>query len=76
MAHYVWCALVEICSVMSSDHRPVTYPTMNRNQPCQHRLLQATTPSTNSGHPWQCMAREHPSEGNYGASTNTQSERL
>jgi len=25
-------------------------------------------PSTNSGHHWQCMAREHPFEGNYGAS--------
>jgi len=41
-----------------------------QNQPCQHRLSQATTPSTNSGHHWQCMAREHPFEGNYGASTN------
>ena len=38
------------------------------NQPCQHRLSQATTPSTNSGHHWQCMAGEHPFEGNYGAS--------
>jgi len=28
--------------------------------PCQHRLSQAPTPSTNSGHHWQCMAREHP----------------
>jgi len=45
------------------------------HQPCQHRLSQATTPSTNSGHHWQCMAREHPFEGNYGASTNKQSER-
>ena len=36
--------------------------------------LQATTPPTNSEHHWQCMAREHPFEGNYGASTNTQSE--
>jgi len=38
------------------------------NQPCQHRLSQVTTPSTSSGHHWQCMAREHPFEGNYGAS--------
>ena len=37
-----------------------------------HRLSQAKTPSTNSRHDWQCMAREHPFEGNYGASTNTQ----
>jgi len=37
-------------------------------QACQDRLSQATTPSTNSGHHWQCMAREHPFEGNYGAS--------
>jgi len=28
----------------------------------------------NSGHHWQCMAREHPFEGNYGASTITQSD--
>jgi len=27
----------------------------------------------NSGHHWQCTAREHPFEGNYGASTNAQS---
>jgi len=37
-------------------------------QPCQHRLSQATTHATNSGHHWQCMAREHPFEENYGAS--------
>jgi len=46
------------------------------HQPCQHRLSQGTTPSTNSGHHWQCMARKHPFEGSYRASTNTQSERL
>jgi len=40
------------------------------DQPCQHRLLQAINPSTNSGHHCQCMAREHLFEGNYGASTN------
>jgi len=45
------------------------------NQPWQHCLSQTTTPSTKSGHHWQCMAREHPFEGNYGDSTNTQSER-
>ena len=33
-------------------------------QPCQHRLSQATTPSTNSGHHWHCMAKEHPFGGN------------
>ena len=49
--------------------------TYHSHQPCQHRLSQATTPSTNSGHHWQCMAREHPFQGNYGASTNKQSER-
>ena len=38
---------------------------------CQHRLSQATTPSTNRGHHWHCMAKEHPFEGNYEASTNT-----
>ena len=43
---------------------------------CHHRLSQATTPSRNSGHHWRCMTREYPFEGNYGASTNTQSERL
>jgi len=48
--------------------------TFNVYQPCQQRLSQATTPSMNSGHNWQCMAREHPFEGNYGASTNTQIE--
>jgi len=40
------------------------------NQPCQHRLSQATTPSMNGGHHWQCMAKEHPFKGNYMASTN------
>jgi len=49
---------------------------ISTNQPCQNRLSQATTTSTSSGHHWQCMAREHPFEGNYGTSTNTQSERL
>jgi len=45
------------------------------DQPCRHRLSQATTPSTNTGHHWQYMAREHPFEGNHGpAQTNTQSE--
>ena len=36
----------------------------------QSYYKQATTPSMNSEHHWQCMAREHPFEGNYGASTN------
>jgi len=40
------------------------------HQPCQHRLSQATTYSMNGGHHWKCMAREHPFEGNYVASTN------
>jgi len=35
---------------------------------CQHRLSQANIPSTNSGRHWQCMAREYPFEGSYGAS--------
>ena len=38
--------------------------------------IATTTPSTNSGHHWQCMAREHPFKGNCGASTNTRSETL
>ena len=32
MAGYVKCALVEICSAMSSGHRPITYPIINRNK--------------------------------------------
>jgi len=64
--------------ILRPIHWPRSHATQNlfMNQPCQHRLSQATTPSMNSGHHWQCMAREHPFEGNYGASTNTQSETL
>ena len=41
------------------------------NATSQHRLSQATNSSTNGGRHWKCMAREHPFEGNYAASTNS-----
>jgi len=45
------------------------------NQPCQHRLSQLTTPSTNTGHHWQCMAREHPSKETTGPAQTRKAKR-
>jgi len=50
--------LIPVIIVLS---RPRPY---NPYKPFQHRLSQATTPATNSGDHWQCMAREHPFERN------------
>ena len=57
-------SMVQIRLIHTENHSVLTTFHLSLHQSGQHRLSQTTTSSTNGGRQWNCMAWEHPFEGN------------